>query len=53
MLGGRLLSIHNIYFLIKLTEDIRESIKKDSFLEFKKDFIDNYTLSLKEKNNLS
>ncbi|MDD4298207.1 MAG: tRNA guanosine(34) transglycosylase Tgt, partial [Bacilli bacterium] len=33
-LGGRLLSIHNIRFLIKLTEDIRESIKKDSFLEF-------------------
>ena len=28
-LGGRLLSIHNIRFLIKLTEDIRESIKND------------------------
>ena len=41
-LGGRLLSIHNIRFLTKLTEDIRESIKNDSFLEFKKSFIDKY-----------
>ena len=42
-LGGTLLSIHNIRFLIKLTEDIREAIKKDNLLEFKKEFIDNYT----------
>ncbi len=28
MLGGRLLSIHNIRFLIKLTEELREAIKK-------------------------
>ena len=41
-LGGRLLSIHNIRFLIKLTEDIREAIKKDSFLEYKKNFIAKY-----------
>ena len=41
--GGRLLSIHNIRFLIKLTEDIREAIKNDTFEEFKKEFIDNYT----------
>ena len=42
-LGGTLLSIHNIRFLIKLTEDIREAIKKDNLLKFKKEFIDNYT----------
>lgn len=42
-LGGTLLSIHNIRFLIKLTEDIREAIKKDNLLELKKEFIDNYT----------
>ena len=42
-LGGTLLSIHNIRFLIKLTEDIREAIKNDNLLEFKKEFIDNYT----------
>jgi queuine tRNA-ribosyltransferase len=29
MLGGTLLSIHNIRFLIKLTEDIRNSIKEN------------------------
>ena len=41
-LAGRLLSIHNIRFLIKLTEDIRESIKNDNFSDFKKEFIDRY-----------
>ncbi len=40
--AGRLLSIHNIRFLIKLTEDIREAIKEDRFLEFKEEFIDKY-----------
>ena len=41
--GGRLLSIHNIRFLIKLTEDIREAIDNDTFDEFKKEFIEKYT----------
>lgn len=41
--GGRLLSIHNIRFLIKLTEDIRKSIKEDRFEEFKEEFIKKYT----------
>ena len=41
--GGRLLSIHNIRFLIKLTEDIRKSIKEDRFEEFKEEFIRKYT----------
>ena len=40
--GGRLLSIHNIRFLIRLTEEIRESIKNDNFKEYKKEFIDKY-----------
>ena len=40
--GGRLLSIHNIRFLIKLTEEIRIAIKEDRFLEYKKDFINKY-----------
>ena len=40
--GGRLLSIHNIRFLTKLMEEIRESIKDDSFDEYKKDFINKY-----------
>ena len=41
-LAGRLLSIHNIRFLIKLTEDIRKSIDEDNFDKFKEDFINNY-----------
>ena len=45
--GGRLLSIHNIRFLIRLTENIRESIRNDSFEEYKKEFIEKYT----KKNN--
>lgn len=40
--GGRLLSIHNIRFLIKEMEEIRESIKEDRFEEYKKDFIQEY-----------
>ena len=40
--GARLISIHNIRFLIKLMEEIRESLKKDTFLEYKQNFINNY-----------
>ena len=42
MLGGTLLSIHNIRFLIKLTEDLRDAIRNDSVLEFKEKFISDY-----------
>ena len=41
-LGGRLLSIHNIRFLIKLTEDLREAIKNNNLLEFKEKFMNDY-----------
>ena len=41
-LGGTLLSIHNIRFLIRLTEEIREAIKEDRFLSYKKEFLDRY-----------
>jgi len=41
-LGQRLLSIHNLRFLIKLTEEIRISIKEDSFIKYKEDFISKY-----------
>lgn len=42
-LGGRLLSIHNIRFLIKLTEEVRIAIKEDRFTSFKEAFINRYT----------
>ena len=47
MLGGRLLSIHNIRFLIKLTEELREAIKENRVLEYKKEFLSKYN----KKNN--
>lgn len=46
MLGGTLLSIHNIRFLIKLTEELREAIKDNKLLEYRENFINKY-----EKNN--
>ena len=46
-LGGRLLSIHNIRFLIREVEEIRNAIKNNKFEEYKKEFINNYT---KDKN---
>ena len=42
-LGQRLLSIHNLRFLIKIMENIRVSIKEDRFLKYKKEFIQRYT----------
>ena len=41
-LGGSLLSIHNIRFLIKLTEDLRKAIDEDKLLGFKEEFIKKY-----------
>ena len=40
--GARLLSIHNIRYLIHLTEEIREAIKNDKILEYREEFIKNY-----------
>jgi len=41
-LGGRLLSIHNLRFLIKMTEEIREAIKENKFSEYKENFVRKY-----------
>ncbi len=40
--GARLLSIHNIRFLIKLTEDLRTSIENDNIIEFRDKFKEAY-----------
>ena len=42
MLGQTLGSIHNLYFIVKLVDDIRASIYDDTFQEFKKTFIEKY-----------
>lgn len=49
MLGYRLLSIHNISFLVKLTENIRKAIKEDRFLEFKEQVYRDYGLNDNDK----
>ncbi len=40
--GARLLSIHNITYLINLTKELREAIKNDNILEYREEFIKNY-----------
>ncbi len=42
MFGGRLLSIHNIRFLTRLTEDLRQAIKEDKLLEYRENFLKEY-----------
>lgn len=42
MFGGRLLSIHNIRFLTRLTEELREAIKEDKLLEYRENFLKEY-----------
>lgn len=40
-LGNRLMSIHNIRFLIKLMEDARQAIKEDRYNDFKQEILQN------------
>lgn len=40
--GKSLLSIHNVRFLLKLSEDIRQAIREDRLLDFKNEFLDKY-----------
>ena len=41
--GQRLLSIHNIRFLVRLTEELRNAIKTNTLLEYKEKFINEYS----------
>ena len=50
ILGQRLVTIHNTRFLLRLMENIREAIKEDRFLEFKKEFYEKYGLNDNDKN---
>ena len=49
MLGHRLMSIHNISFLVNLTTKAREAIKEDRFLEYKKEVYEKYGLNNNDK----
>jgi queuine tRNA-ribosyltransferase len=44
-LGQRLLSIHNLRFLIKLTEEVRLAIQEDRFLDFKEAYFKKHNLN--------
>ena len=42
MLAGTLASTHNVRFLVRLVETIRQSILEDRFFEYKKEFLGSY-----------
>jgi queuine tRNA-ribosyltransferase len=44
-LGKRLLSIHNLRFLINLTKQIRLAIQEDRFGDFKKEYFEKFDLN--------
>ena len=43
--AGRLASIHNLRFLIRLMEQIRQAIAEDRFLDFRREFYEKYDMS--------
>ncbi len=47
-LGNRLLSIHNLRFLIHITEECRKAIQEDRFGDFKDEFFKKYGLNSKD-----
>ena len=42
MLGATLASIHNLFFIVNLVKEIRESILNENFFEFKERFLERY-----------
>ena len=42
ILGARLLTIHNLRFLVRLMEDVRKAIENDELLKFRNDFYSKY-----------
>ena len=44
--GQRLVSYHNLHFLIDLMEQIREAIRSDRLLDFREEFFEQYGLNL-------
>ena len=49
ILGQRLATYHNLHFLIKLMENAQKAISEGRFKEFKKEFIENYTMGKKSE----
>ena len=46
ILGSRLISYHNLYFLLKLMENVRNAIMEDRLLDFRAEFYSKYGYSL-------
>lgn len=42
MTAATLASIHNLHFILRLVENIRESILNDTFFSYKKEFVERY-----------
>lgn len=42
ILGARLISTHNLYFLINLMKEIRQAIMEDRLLDFRRAFFERY-----------
>ena len=42
MLAGTLLSVHNLYFIIHMVDALREAIGKETFFEYKEEFLKRY-----------
>ena len=43
--GGRLASIHNLRFLLRMMEEIRQAIAEDRLLDYRKEFYERYDLT--------
>jgi queuine tRNA-ribosyltransferase len=49
--GFRLTTYHNLYFLIKLMERVRQAIREDRLLEFKEEFFEQYGFNKPDAKN--
>lgn len=43
--GARLATIHNLRFLIRMMEEIRQAIQEDRFLDYRREFYERYDLT--------
>ncbi|SHJ87742.1 tRNA guanosine(34) transglycosylase Tgt [Tepidibacter formicigenes] len=46
ILGARLITYHNLYFLLKLMENVRQAIREDRLLDFRREFFTKYGYEL-------
>lgn len=49
LFGKNLLSIHNVRFLLKLSENIRQAIREDRLADFKEEFLNKYGRDVYER----